>query len=100
MKKVKTLEKKIELPDISQFGQYREGLTNVEVEEYLRQAYNIVASKKRKVCPTKIIQQFRAIVDKTPSLTKLTSEGLSLMNREGIIGCIGKLFFNKDIYLC
>jgi hypothetical protein len=96
MKKNKTIDTKKELPNLDQFGQYREGLTSEEITEYLRQVYNIVASKKRKICPPKVINQFVEIAGVNTGA--LGPNGESLMYRWDVARFVGKLFFKRDTY--
>jgi hypothetical protein len=96
MKKNVVIDKKDNLPDLEQFGKYREGLTSEEIVEYLRQVYNIVAKKKRKICPPKIVKQFNEIAG--VNTCAVGPGGESLMYRHDIQRFAGKLFFNQETY--
>ena len=96
MKKNKTIDKIKELPDLEQFGQYRIGLTSDEIIEYLRRCYNIVALKKRKICPQKIVKQFNEIAGVNTGA--VGPNGESLMYRSDVGRFTNKLLFNKETY--
>ena len=96
MKGKKLLEKRAELPDLETFGNYRAGLTNKETEEYLRISYNIVAHKKRKMCPPKILRQFIDIAGVNTGA--ISEDGKNLMYREDVGRFTKKLFFGTETY--
>ena len=96
MKRNKVLETKPNIPDVEDFGKYRAGLTGEEIAEYLRQAYNVIALKKRKVCPGKILRQFNDIAGANTMVEG--PDGKPLMYRHDIKRFVGKLFFNAETY--
>ena len=96
MKRNRVIETKPDIPDVDKFGKYRAGLTGDEVIEYLRQVYNIVALKKRKICPGKIVKQFYEIAG--PNTMAIGPNNEPLMFRHDVMRFIGKLFFNEETY--
>jgi len=96
MKHTKTLERKVELPDLETFGAYRLGLTNNEIKEYLTLCYNIVTKKKRKECPEKVIKQFNDIAGS--NTVAVGPNGESLLYRTDVERFSRKLFLGEETY--
>ena len=94
--KKKTMERAADIPNVDDFGKYRAGLTGEEITEYLREVYNIIARKKRKICPGKIVKQYYGIAGVNTMGVGPNNE--PLMFRHDVKRFVGELFFHMPTY--
>ena len=82
--------------DIDEFGDYRVGLTNKEVDEYLLSRYNYKNGRQHKKCPAKIKTLFAKIAG--INTMTVSPQGETLMYRYDVLRFADVLFDCKKTY--